>query len=260
MGGNSAEGDQGSSGGCSSRPPASPLSNEGLWRERESRKGSAPAAAEPKLTLGRQLRVIGDDGDGGGRADERKNERNEVSRSTEAGVEAAAGSTRFRRKMDGCLAQVVEAAAACGPASSMTTTTVNTAIFPSASGSSTPAGDTRLAASLLFELPESCGSSAANSASKMPAITKAQMKGLSHGIRISVTAQCTLCAHYRENNSQTIHVFSCCWLCRVRRSVQPLRQGPRREYNEGGARQGDARLGTIRQDRGASDDAGRDRH
>ena len=162
VGGNDAAGERGNSLGCSSRPPASSSSNEGTWRENQKiqeRKGSGLFDDETKLTLEGQRLVISDTSSiiGNEKREEREERSSDVS-----------GRQSFRRK-------VIEATSGCVPASSATLP--NTAILSTASGSSTPAGETRLSASILFDLPESCGASSDVSMKKMPAITKAQMKG-----------------------------------------------------------------------------------
>ncbi|XP_043266504.1 probable calcium-binding protein CML22 [Venturia canescens] len=185
---NDAEGDRG---GSSSRPSASSPSsssspNEAAWRDKEARKSSGSLEGDSKLSPSRQIVGAGNNEDGKvegeGKGEGEKFHR-VMGRAIEGeSVEANQVSRQpFRRKMDVCLGHVIETTGVCGSSSSTTTATTaahlpSTPIFSSTSGSSTSPGETRLTASILFDLPEPRASSAADPADKMPAITKAQMK------------------------------------------------------------------------------------
>lgn len=82
----------------------------------------------------------------------------------------------LRRKVDECFGQTIQITCETAFESSVATTNVST-LSTMASGSST-SGQTRLPTSLLFELPaNSRRGSTSCSDERMPAISKAQMKG-----------------------------------------------------------------------------------
>lgn len=183
---NDAEGDRG--GSSSSRPSASSPSsstspNGAVWRGKEARESSGLLEGESKLTPGRL--GVSDVANNKVSEEEGKKEGEKIGRVTEPCIEGesvgiTSGESRqpFRRKTDVCLGHVIQTTGACGSDFSSPGHPPNSAIFSSTSGSTTSPGETRLTASILFDDPEPRAASAVDSGDQMPAISKAQMKGL----------------------------------------------------------------------------------